>query len=230
MDVPCVVLSVRVDQLTQFLPKLVFWFVPVLLSLTVHEWAHAASANALGDGTARRMGRLTLNPVAHMDPLGTVLLPLMQIALSGTVMFAWAKPVPVNPANFTRRVSMRQGDVLVSAAGPAANIAIALFAAISIGLSARFGMEPGAFLALMQALFGLNIALAVFNLLPVPPLDGSHVLRGILPTRAAMAYERIFPYAPFLLMAVFVFGGGLIRLPMGVIHGWLGKLAMLIAG
>jgi len=227
MDVPGSVQAVRVDQ---YLPNLVFWFIPVLLSLTVHEWAHAASANALGDDTAKRMGRLTFNPIAHMDPLGTVILPVAQILLSGSVLFAWAKPVPVNPVRFTRRVTMRQGDVLVSAAGPASNLAIALIAAVSIGLSARFGPAPAVFLAFMQALFGLNIALAVFNLLPVPPLDGSHVLRGILPTRAAMAYERIFPYAPVLLMGVFIFGGGLIRWPMGVIHGWMGSLARLIAG
>ncbi|HEY0839188.1 MAG TPA: site-2 protease family protein [Vulgatibacter sp.] len=212
------------------LPNLVFWFVPVLLSLTVHEWAHAASANALGDDTARRMGRMTLNPIAHIDPLGTLILPVMQILLSGMVMFAWAKPVPVNPVQFTRKISMRKGHVLVSAAGPASNLVIALVAAVSLGLCIRLGTAPEAFVFLMQALFGLNIALAVFNLLPVPPLDGSHVLRGLLPVRSAMAYERIFPYAPFLLMAVLFFGGSLIRWPMGVIEGWMGRLAMLIAG
>ncbi|AKU90539.1 membrane metalloprotease [Vulgatibacter incomptus] len=203
---------------------------PVLLSLTVHEWAHAASANALGDDTAARMGRLTLNPIAHIDPFGTVLLPMIQLLSTGTVMFAWAKPVPVNPLQFTRKVTMRTGDVLVSAAGPASNLAIALGAAIGLGLLVRFDWVNEPVVFLLQSLFGLNIALAVFNLLPVPPLDGSHVLRGLLPRRLSMAYERVFPYAPMLLMGVIFFGRGLIHWPMGILHGWLWRLTALVAG
>ncbi len=216
--------------LEHLLQNAIFWFIPVMFSLSVHEWAHAASANALGDDTAQRMGRLTLNPVAHIDPLGTVVFPLMQLLFSGTVMFAWAKPVPVNPVQFTRKISMQKGNVLVSAAGPASNLAIALAAAIGLGLALRFGSAPDAVVFLLQSLFGLNIALAVFNLLPIPPLDGSHVLHGLLPTRSALAYEKLFPYAPMLLLGVLFLGRGLIRWPMGILQGWMGQLALLIAG
>lgn len=214
----------------QLLPNAVFWFIPVLLSLTVHEWAHAATASALGDDTAARLGRMTLNPIPHIDMLGTVILPLLQLVSTGMVMFAWAKPVPVNPMNFNRKISMRRGNVLVSAAGPASNLLIALVVAIALGIMIRFEIasEPAFFL--LQALFGLNIALAVFNLLPIPPLDGSHVLRGLLPTRSALVYERIFPYAPILLLGVLFFGRGLIRWPMGVIQGWMSSVIALIAG
>jgi len=216
--------------LEQLLPNAVFWFIPVLLSLTVHEWAHAATAHALGDDTAARLGRMTLNPIPHMDVLGTVVFPILQLAGTGMVMFAWAKPVPVNPVNFNRGVTMRRGNVLVSAAGPASNIVIALGAAIGLGLFHRFeiALEPAYFL--LSSLFGLNIALAVFNMLPIPPLDGSHVLRGMLPTRSALAYERIFPYAPILLLGVLFFGRGLIAWPMGVIQGWMWNITALVAG
>lgn len=206
------------------------WFIPVLLSLTVHEWAHAASAYALGDDTAARMGRMTMNPVPHIDPLGTVILPLLQLVGTGMVLFAWAKPVPVDPLRFTRKISMRKGHVLVSAAGPASNLLIALGAAIGLGLIVRFEVAAEGPTFLLQSLFGLNIALAVFNLLPIPPLDGSHVLRGLLPPRSANAYERLYPYAPLLLIGVIFFGRVLITWPMGVIQGWLRSLMMLVAG
>jgi Zn-dependent protease len=215
----------------QLLQNLVLWFVPVLLSLTVHEWAHAASADALGDDTARRDGRLTLNPLAHVDPLGTFLMPVLQILSFGAVTFAWAKPVPVNPVRFTRRWTMGTGMTLVSAAGPASNLLLALGAGIGLVLAARFGGtgdEPTA--AFLGALFRVNIGLAVFNLLPVPPLDGSKVLHGLLPRRAALAYERIFPYAPVLLVAVFVFGGRFLGVPMGFVASLVWRLGHFIAG
>ena len=212
------------------LQSLVLWFIPVLLSLTVHEWAHAASANALGDDTAARMGRLTLNPIPHIDPLGTVLLPVLQVLMSGTVFFAWAKPVPVTPTRFTRKITMGKGMVLVSAAGPASNVVLALGAAIVLGVAVRTGQTNEAIYAFSQAMLGLNLALAIFNMIPLPPLDGSKVLHGLLPRGPAMVYERIFPYAPFLLLGIFVFGGSLIRWPMAVLGGWLVRLSAAIAG
>lgn len=212
------------------LRNLVLWVIPVLLSLTVHEWAHAASARALGDDTAERLGRLTLNPTAHIDPIGTVLLPLLQVIASGTVYFAWAKPVPVSPVNFRRNVSMSTGMMLVSAAGPLSNLLLSLGAAIGLGFGARLGVLDGALLAFLRSMLVLNLALAIFNLIPLPPLDGSKVLLGMLPRRAALAYERIFPYAPFLLLAVFLFGGSLIRVPVGILGSWLVQLSAAIAG
>lgn len=212
------------------LQNLVLWFVPTLLSLTVHEWAHGASADALGDDTARRAGRLTLNPLAHVDPLGTLLLPVLQIATIGMVTFAWAKPVPVNPARFTRRISMNTGAVLVSAAGPASNLLLALGAVIGLGLSSRFGAPSAPTVAFFTSMFAVNVGLAVFNLLPVPPLDGSRVLHGLLPRRAALAYEGIFPYAPFLLAAVFLFGGRFLGGPMNAVASLVARLGNFIAG
>jgi Zn-dependent protease len=214
----------------EFLAKIVVWFVPVVLSLTVHEWAHAASADALGDDTARRLGRKTLNPFAHIDAFGTVLVPLIQLLASGGVMFAWAKPVPVNPVRLTRRVSMRTGEMFVSAAGPVSNLLIALAAALSIGLGIRFGVAEGAPMEFFRSMFALNIGLAVFNLLPIPPLDGSRVLLGLLPSSTARAYERIFPYAPLLLIAVIAFGGSLVRWPMLLLYGWMAQLSAMVAG
>ena len=168
---------------------LVHWFVPVLLSLTVHEWAHAASAAALGDDTAARHGRLTLNPIPHLDLFGSVILPVLQIVTTGGVMFAWAKPVPVSPVRFRRTISMNLGSVIVSAAGPVANLLIALGSIIGLGLAQRFGGVPAEATALLGALFVVNVGLAMFNLIPLPPLDGSKVLHGLLPRTAALAYE-----------------------------------------
>jgi len=208
----------------------ILWFVPVMLSLSVHEWAHAASAYRLGDDTAARMGRMTLNPISHVDPVGTLLLPALQVLATDSVFFAWAKPVPIDPTRFSRRISMSKGTVLVSAAGPASNLVLALVSAILLGLALRFGWGGEAVVSLLASLFVLNIGLAVFNLLPVPPLDGSKVLHGLLPPRAALAYEQIFPYAPFLLLAVVFFGGSLIRWPVVVIHDWMLAITRAIAG
>jgi Zn-dependent protease len=201
-----------------------------MLSLSVHEWAHAASAYKLGDDTAARLGRMTLNPLSHVDPLGTLLLPALQVLSTGTVLFAWAKPVPVNPARFSRRISMSKGTVLVSAAGPVSNLALALVAAISLGLIFRFGWGGDAVTHFLGSMFLLNVGLAVFNLLPVPPLDGSKVLHGLLPAPAAEAYERIFPYAPILLLAVLFLGRDLIRWPVQLIYGWMAAVTNVIAG
>ena len=149
----------------------------LLASLSVHEWAHAWSAGKLGDNTARMMGRATLNPIPHMDPVGTVLLPAFFLLLSpGGVFFAWAKPVPVNPSNFAKPV---RDDILVSMAGPFSNLLLALGAAVLYGLVARFG-DPSAFQDLFTKFLLINALLMVFNLIPVPPLDGSHVLRHLV--------------------------------------------------
>lgn len=213
-----------------FLAQVVIWFVPVLLSLTVHEWAHAASAYKLGDDTAAMSGRLTLNPLVHMDLLGTVIVPLLQILGTGSVLFAWAKPVPVNPARFSRGVSMRTGNVLVSAAGPASNLAIALAIAIGLGLGLRLTEMDPQLVRILMGVFILNVGLAVFNMLPIPPLDGSHVLHGLLPSRAAQAYERIFPYAPLLLIGVIAFGRPLISLPISWVSFGMQRFIFWLSG
>ncbi len=180
-----------------FLLRIVYWVV-LLLSLTVHEFAHAWSAWKLGDDTAARMGRLTLNPLAHMDPIGTVLLPLMGVP------FGWAKPVPVNPVRFDRKFTMRQGMMITAAAGPLSNLLISV---VAIGVTVLlFGIDvlPSwmGLLVFLKTVIAMNVILAVFNMLPIPPLDGSRVADGLMPYRWRPQWERFLRYGPLALLAV----------------------------
>jgi Zn-dependent protease len=175
-------------------------FIVLVMSLTVHEFFHAWSAWKLGDDTAARMGRLTLNPLPHLDLFGTVILPLMNAPIG------WAKPVPVNPANFRRDVRMSTGDILVSIAGPLSNLGLALLAGVIFGLLARWVpqvVEGGtAIHALLVRLILLNVGLAVFNVVPLPPLDGSHVVGSLVPDRYRDAWAQFARVAPILLFGV----------------------------
>jgi Zn-dependent protease len=183
--------------------RLVLYFVPMLLSLTVHEYCHAWSAHLLGDDTAKDQGRLTLNPLAHIDPFGTILLPAIFILTAGVAFFGWARPVPINPARFRRDVSVRFGVAVSAAAGPLANVALGLLAALVLGAMNRSGMEvPPALVHLLTAGMAVNAGLAVFNLLPIPPLDGSRVVSGLLPHRWALPYARYAVFAPMILIAI----------------------------
>jgi Zn-dependent protease len=180
----------------------------ILLSLTVHEYFHGWTANKLGDPTAKMQGRLTLNPIAHLDILGTILMFV--------VGFGWAKPVPIDPRNFK---DPKKDTILVAIAGPLSNLAMALAA----GLALRYmipkmvsgeinseGVYPVVAIILILTLF-YGIALAVFNMIPIPPLDGSRVLYGILPNRYAYAYSRFEPYGVIFLFLLFIFGGGVFK-------------------
>ncbi len=185
--------------------KLIIIQAPViLLALTVHEYCHGWVANYLGDDTAMRQGRLTLNPIVHLDVIGTILMFI--------VGFGWAKPVPVNPHNFE---DPRKGMLLVALAGPAANLLMAICA----GLILRY-IVPS-LLTSEQAISGIystslviiilslqyGVALAIFNMIPIPPLDGSRVLYGLLPEKQAYAYSRFEPYGMLILVGLFIFGG-----------------------
>ena len=178
------------------------FFVPVLLSLTVHEWAHAWTAFKLGDDTARLMGRLTLNPIAHMDPIGTFLLPLMGFP------FGWAKPVPVDPRRFRRGVSPRRGMLLVAAAGPISNAIIAavawsLLRILSLPMFHEVTVLQGPLpFFFLRFLLMANIGLCVFNLFPIPPLDGSKIVDGVLPDDLRPAWNRFCEMGPGLLIAL----------------------------
>jgi Zn-dependent protease len=179
-------------------------FAVLLFSLTVHEMAHAWTADRLGDPTARILGRVTLNPVAHADPIGTVLFPLLAM-VTGAPLIGWAKPVPVD----LRRLRHHERDyVRVAAAGPASNIILAVSAAVVLAVlpispvvlgETNASAPLAAFLTRMVV---LNVFLAVFNMLPIPPLDGGNVLSGLLPRRMAYTFDQIRPYGFLILYAV----------------------------
>ena len=203
--------------------------IPLLLSLTVHEWAHAWSAYRLGDDTASMQGRLTLNPIAHIDPVGTLILPLLGIP------FGWAKPVPVNPTRFRRGVNMSRGMMITAAAGPLANVALAVLSAIGLGLVARFSpdlMNGGRMgvVGLLTTLIVINVTLAIFNMIPIPPLDGSRVVDGLIPYGWRPQWESIVRLSPVLLILLVVASQkfGLMRAPAGYVMGLLGRLTTAV--
>lgn len=170
--------------------------VALLAAVTVHEYAHAYVADRLGDPTPRAAGRLTLNPLAHLDLVGTVLILL--------VGFGWAKPVPITPTNFR---NWRRDTVIVAAAGPLANVTLlfALGIPFKLGLMHAYALEAGAISAVLLTMMRINAMLAVFNLIPIPPLDGSKILLGVLPPEQAVGYARVQMYGPFLLLFLLMF-------------------------
>jgi Zn-dependent protease len=174
----------------------------LLMSLCVHEFAHAWSAWKLGDDTAARQGRLSLNPFVHADPIGTYLLPLIGAPIG------WAKPVPFDPTRFRRDISMGLGTAIVKTAGPAANVVLAVLAAVVLGLLARFAPEAvsprSGGLALLLQLVLTNIGLAVFNILPFHPLDGGAVADHFMPRALQPVWRQISAAGPFLLIGVIV--------------------------
>lgn len=166
-------------------PYTIFFLLALIVSIIIHEVSHGYVAEMLGDPTARLQGRLTLNPLPHIDMVGSLLLPVTLVLLHAPFMFGWAKPVPYNPYNLRNQ---RWGEALVAGAGPAVNIVLAL----GFGLVIRFvmGSVPDTFIAFTSIIVFVNIMLAIFNLIPVPPLDGSKLLKSVLPFRAGMAYQR----------------------------------------
>lgn len=180
-------------------------FLVLVGSLTVHEMAHAWTADRLGDPTARRLGRVSLNPIVHVDPLGTLLLPLVAF-VSGLPIIGWAKPVPVNPRALR---DPRRDFVVIAAAGPLSNLGLAVVAAVALrgwvaGTPQTFSGTLGAGLTLA---IHLNVLLALFNLVPVPPLDGGNVLGGLLPPRLGGRFDAIVrPYGVLVLYALLVTG------------------------
>lgn len=188
--------------------KIAIWIIPLVLAITLHEAAHAWAANRYGDTTAKMMGRLTANPIVHIDPWGTILLPLLVAVLSGfQFIFGWAKPVPINANNLK---NPRRDIAIVTAAGPLANIAMALGWAMTLKIALL--MEPRSsnivlFLALTsQAGITINLILGFLNLLPVPPLDGSRIVNSLLPPKQSDLYMKLEPYGIFILLALMLTG------------------------
>ena len=197
--------------------SILFQVLVFLFAISVHESAHAWMANRCGDPTAKMLGRITLNPIKHMDPVGTLLLPLIGL-FSGFGIFGWAKPCPVTPQNFRDPV---RGDILTSVAGPVSNFVLVMISMLAliavasvspvgrelitgIGPEVELGSPWVPIVVLLYTVVKLNVLLGIFNLIPVPPLDGSHVLRHLLPESLRRIYDQIGMIG---LIVIFLFGG-----------------------
>ena len=182
-----------------------FLIIILIFSIVIHEVSHGTMANYLGDPTAKYAGRLTLNPISHLDPIGSVILPIFLIIMAkimgGGIIFGWAKPVPINPYNFR---DQKYGSAKVALAGPASNLALALVFGLALRFLPILDIHPGLVL-MFSYIVWINILLAVFNLLPIPPLDGSHILFTFLPY--SMQNIKIFlsQFGLFILLFIIFF-------------------------
>ena len=195
----------------------------IVMSAVIHEVMHGVAAEQLGDPTARLQGRITLNPISHLDPVGSVVLPIVLVLTNSPIFFGWAKPVPYNPYNLRPG---RFSEAIVAAAGPFSNLAIAIIG----GLIIRLGVFPAGMADILFIIVLINVMLFFFNLIPIPPLDGSKVLASILPPSLAIFYDRLRAYLewnPLLgFGAVILF----IVLAGGTFSGFVWSVARLIAG
>ncbi len=195
--------------------------VMLLFAVIVHEVAHGYVAWRFGDPTARFAGRITLNPIPHIDLVGTIILPALLLFSGSSVIFGWAKPVPVNPMNFR---NLRAGEMAVSAAGPLSNLALAAAFALLFHAGMQLGAGNVGFMKLAYYGVSINIFLALFNLVPIPPLDGSHLLAALLPPQLARLYEQLEPFGFILILALFY--TGLLSLVLMPLYAFIFRLLM----
>ena len=191
-------------EIQELIQTVLIYALPVLFAITIHEAAHGYAARHFGDNTAAMMGRITLNPIKHIDPIGTILMPLMlYFATSGAFLFGYAKPVPVR---FDHLRNPKRDMIWVALAGPASNFVQAIFWALVLVLLVGLGQHERFFLEMCRAGITVNLVMWAFNLFPLPPLDGGRILVGLLPWKQAQAVDRIEPYGFFIVMGLVLLG------------------------
>ncbi|MFC1730843.1 site-2 protease family protein [candidate division KSB1 bacterium] len=200
--------------------EILFVILILILSVVIHEISHGYAANMLGDPTARMAGRLTLNPIKHLDLMGSIIIPGLLVLSGSPFLFGYAKPVPYNPYNLRKYAwAQKWGEALVAAAGPAVNIFIALVFGLVVRFGIFFDFVTPAFIQISTTVVFINILLAVINMIPIPPLDGSKVLGALLPYSLAQSYTRvrmilehnIFLAFGLVLLFIYIFGGVFVR-------------------
>jgi Zn-dependent protease len=189
-------------QIEQLITAITIYAIPVIFAITVHEAAHGYAARHFGDNTAWMLGRVTLNPLKHIDPFGTILLPLMLLLVSSPVILGAAKPVPVR---FDKLRNPKRDMVWVALAGPGANLVMALLWGIGSILLIAANVTEDFFMEMCRAGMAVNVGLFVFNLFPLPPLDGGRIMVGLLPIKQAMSFSRIEPYGFFIVIGLIYF-------------------------
>lgn len=190
--------------MNELIQTVLIYALPVLFAITVHEAAHGYAARYFGDHTAAMLGRITLNPIKHIDPIGTILMPLLlYFSTSGAFLFGYAKPVPVNFSNLRHP---KRDMIWVALAGPASNFIQAILWAVVMVALVVAGVQERFFLEMARAGILVNLVMWAFNLFPLPPLDGGRIVVGLLPTRAAITFSRIEPYGFFIVLALVLLG------------------------
>lgn len=198
------------DSFYHAIQTICVYAIPLIFAITLHESAHGWAAGLLGDPTATMLGRVTINPIPHIDPIGTIAVPgalLLMSALTGGggLLFGWAKPVPINPRYFRNPL---KAMTITAAAGPLSNLLQMIFWALLLKALAAVGFYDKFVISVCAAGISVNLMLMAFNLIPIPPLDGGRIVRGLLPRQAGIAFDKIEPYG-FMILLVLMVGGGL---------------------